>query len=400
MGLLRLNDTSYLERLSTGASKMALCLLLFTITVAVRAPLVDRDYHYSYEADSTPCIEHTRSFYFFFKKPCSENLPHTLSSYPTYLDGDYITTALVATICAPMAKAGILPAELSDSDDSLIIFSMRWSGVLMDAASVVLLFLILILLLENTFLSFSLCLLYYIVNSQTLHVDLIRVDHYTLLAAMAVMWATVSLFLSPGSKRYYILFGLAIGMVSGTKLNFPFYLAPTGLVMLTLLYQRKIKWSHMALFVIATLLSACFIFQRWLMYPEEVRQTVQEILQTGEEWFLFWGNKNYFYYLWGQFFDHGYSLSVLLFLIAFYGAFIYCAVDAIRSRKQLHVILSLAFVLQIIALMLSPKVARYGIIIPVWACIFIGIGLKTVLERYGRIAAGVSIAIVLAPLFI
>jgi hypothetical protein len=213
--------------------------LIFVIAFGLRIPLVDNCYRYSFEPDSESCIEVTRSFYFFFKSPCVETVPQTLGHYPNYCDGDFITSALLANVVRPICKAGIIKTPLTDSDNSLIIFSMRWAGVLFDAFAAVFAFAFFVLLSGDLAIAVLLTLLYYLLNPQTLNIDLIRIDHFTLFSANLTMLASVLLFRFPCKKRYYILSGIAAGLISATKLNFPFYLLILLFVLCYLIYKKK-----------------------------------------------------------------------------------------------------------------------------------------------------------------
>jgi hypothetical protein len=363
---------------------LSFCLLLFIISFAIRLPLVDTLYQYSFEPDSEACIEETKSFYFFFKNPCEENYPHTLTSYPNYSDGDFIVSALVANVVRPLCKSGIIKAPLADGDNSLIIFSMRWSGVLFDAGAMILAFMTLVLVMGNSLLSFAICLLYYLLNPQTLHINLIRIDHYSLFAANLMMWAALSLFHSPARKRYYIWCGVAAGLVSATKINFPFYLLILIITFGFLVFRRKVTIRHFALFIFAFLLCFSFVYLRWLMYTENVLGTLKATFDNGEEWFNYWGNKNYFYYLWTQFYTQGFSYSVLFFLLFFYSSVVYSIVLCLKQKSSLMCILCITFLIQSVSLMISPKVARYAIIMPLWVSLFVGIGLSTVIKQFPK----------------
>ena len=378
--------------------------MVFAIALGIKVPLVDSNYGYTFEADSEGCVEETRPFYFFFENPCKETTPHPLSPYPTYFDGDYIASAALANLVRPLCKAGIIKAPLSDSDNSIIIFSMRWTGVLFDALAAMLAYLTVLLLTRNSFTALSLTLLYYILNAATLHIDLIRVDHYTLFAANLVMFSTILLMQFPGKKTLYLLAGFATGLACATKLNFPFHLAPLALAFLVLLVQRKISVGSFFVLVLSFLFMVFVMFQRWMLYPENIHDTIKEIIQVGEEWFGFWGNGNRAYYLLDAFMPQGFSPLVVLGLAGFYGSVLYYLYSAITKRDALKGVLFVAFFLQTIALIVSPKIARYGVVMPLWVVIFMGTAINDILIRIGngnrKIIAQVAVAILLLPMFV
>ncbi len=240
-------------------------ILIFFIAFGLRIPLVDNIYNYSFEPDSESCIAVTRSFYFFFKSPSSENAPQTLDTYPNYSDGDFITSALFANMVRPLCKAGIIAAPLGDGDNSLIIFSMRWCGVLFDAMAAATAFLILILLIGDTWIAMLITFLYYLLNRQTLDIDLIRIDHFGLFTANLAMLAGILLFQYPQKAKYYILTGVAAALVTGTKINFPFYLLILFIIFIHLVYSKKVSFKNFVIVALSFLLATAFMYQRWLI---------------------------------------------------------------------------------------------------------------------------------------
>ena len=361
-----------------------LTISLFFISVATRVSLVDTTYQYSFEPDSEPCVAETRSFYFFFSHPAKGTLPHVLMSYPNYSDGDFIASALVANVVRPLVKAGIIQAPVCDNDNSIIIFSMRWSGALFDALAMVFVFLTLLLLTQNRLLSFGICLLYYLLNPQTLFVDLIRIDHYSLFAAGFIMYASISLFHSPAKKRFYVLCGIGIGLVSATKINFPFYLVVLPVALFFLWRNEKLQLRGFVILTIAGLIAFTCMYFRWLLYSENIYSVISDTLNVGHEWFGFWGNNNYLFYVWQQFYNHGPSLSITLLLLIFYSSFLYCVIVAIVKKDALKGILCITFIIKMLSLMLSPKIGRYGMIIPFWISIFVALGLNPFIKLFSH----------------
>ena len=372
-------------------------LLIFVIAFVLRTPLVDRLYQYSFEPDSESCVEVTRSFYFFFKSPSVQNSPQTLSTYPNYSDGDFIACAVIGNIVRPLCKAGIITAPLADSDNSLVIYSMRWGGVWFDALAAVIAFLVFVMLTGNSFISLLVTLLYYLLNQQTLNIDLIRIDHFGLFAANLTMLAAILLFRNPGKKRYYMLSGIAAGLVTGTKINFPFYLLILLVVFCYLVYCKKVALKNFILLVISFLAATAFMYQRWLMYPENIPEVIRFTLNNGKVWTAFWGNDNYRYYLWDEFFNHGFSGVVAVLLIAGYLSFFLGSLVAWLKKDPLRLILCLTFAAQSIALMFSPKIGRYGIIMPLWMGAFLAYGVCYILQYTwpGTLRALVYLAFVL-----
>jgi hypothetical protein len=289
---------------------------------------------------------------------------------------------------------------LSDSDNSLFIFSMRWAGVLFDALAAVLAFVMLLLITRNTILSFGICLLYYILNIQTLAIDLIRIDHYMLFAAMSAMCTALLVLYYPTQKKYYVLCGIGAGLVTATKINFPFHLFIVAIVLGYLLVRKQLGWRHFLIFCLALGTTFIFAYQRWFMYSENIARTIKDTIHVGEDWFAFWGNDNYTYYLGNQFFVHGSSFGVTLFLVLFYTSVVYCVFRAFAARDYIKGILALTFILQTISLMFSPKIGRYAIMMPFWASIFAGIGLSALINLFTRkVAATIASLFLVLPVF-
>lgn len=383
------------------STKIICCVVLFVLSFTTRYFLVDRYYDYSFEPDSRRCVEETKSFYFYFQHPVKENFPDPLNTYPNYSDGDYIFSALLANVLRPVFKSEVVASGFSDADNTLLIFSMRWCGVLFDATATVFTFLLLLMITRNVLLSFFVTLFYYVFNTQTLNVDLIRIDHYILFSAAFVMWSALSLFYFPEKKKFYILCGISAGLVTATKINFPFHLLILAVVLVILIIKKQLSLSRFFLLSGAFVLTSVFMYQRWLMYPENIYPTIMTTLKVGKEWFAYWGNKNYLYYWWGQFFNHGFSYGIVAFLLVFYGSFFYTLTSAFRQRTIIYFLLCGVFAVQMLLLTFSPKVGRYGVIVPVWVSIFIAIGISGLLQHFSGNKKAVvgSIVLLLLPAF-
>jgi len=389
-----------LLKIPHGAIKIILAVTFVAALFASKYALVDNSYKYSLEPDSEACVEEARSFYFFFKNPSTENVPHQLTSYPNYSDGQFISTALLANAVRVLSKTGIIQTELSDNDFSIIIFSMRWLGLLLNALTVALVFMCLVLVSGNWVLSFTICLLYYFFNIQTLLIDFARTDYYTLFSANLVFTAALFLFYHPHKSRYYILSGIAAGLVSATKINFPFYLLLPAIIVLLLMVRKKVSIRHFIYMALAFLATFCFMYFRWLLYAENVYDVLKVTMGIGEDWFVFWGNNNYTYYLWDQFFDNQFSIAVLVFLLFFYASFTWCLVTGILQRNTLRLTLCGVFILQMVFLAFSPKVPRYAIIVPTYVAVFIALTLldwlKLVSNQWVKVALPI---LILLPVF-
>lgn len=378
---------------------VTIALVLFA-SILIHIPLIDTNYNYSFEPDTTPCVEVTRSFYFFFKQPCAENAPHTLTSYPNYSDGQFISAALLANVLAPLCKAGIITTPLSDSNNSLIIYSMRWSGVLFDAAAVLFVFLMVVLLTGLPLIGFLISGLYYLLNIQLLPVDFTRTDHYTIFAAAWVMWASLKLYKAPARAGNYVWAAIGAGLMSASKINFPFYLLLMAAIMALLLYKQNIKAKHLLLFAVVFSVTFCLMYLRWLLYAENIAEVLKITLTVGEDWTKFWGTGNPFYYLWHQFFAHGFSWKVLLFICLFYTSYTWVLYSGIKTRNTFYLVLCGVFALQMLALMFSPKVGRYGLIVPVWATVFVALTFASVYKvTNSRLITTCSLMVVLLPIF-
>ncbi|MDX2003077.1 MAG: phospholipid carrier-dependent glycosyltransferase [Chitinophagales bacterium] len=360
--------------------RVFLALIIFTVAFLIRVPLVDRYYQYSFEPDSESCVNVTRSFYFFFKHPKKANFPYELSSYPNYSDGAFIVSAIIANAAKELSHLGLAPQTLADSNNSVIIYGMRCSGVLLDSLSAMLAFLILTLVVGNHWIALVLSLLVYLLNPHTLLIDFVRIDHFVLFTANLSMLAAVVVFLCPQKWSSYLLLGIAIGLTSGTKINFPFFLLLPFLVVMFLIATKQLRLRHFLVAVFSFLFTFMFIYQRWLLYPENIRQVLAETIEVGKEWNNYWDNGNYDYYLWDEFFQHGFSWGVALLLILAYGSLL-TAVIKLAKNDRLVLLLATAFILQSIALMLSPKIGRYGILMPLWICLFLGLGYRVVSNR-------------------
>jgi hypothetical protein len=388
-------------KIFSGAKKGLAAIALLITSLLIHIPLVDTYYNYSFEPDTAPCVEVTRSFYFFFKNPSLANAPGTLTSYPNYSDGQFICAGLLANLIAPLCKAHVIHTDIRDSDNSLIIFSMRWSGVLFDAAAILFVFLIIVLLTDRVSIAFACSLLYYLFNIQLLPVDFTRTDHYTLFAGTWVMWASIRLFKYPAQTFNYVLAAIVAGLITATKINFPFYLLIMVAIMLILAFSRKIKGVHMLLFTIVFGVTFCFMYLRWLMYAENIIEVLKITLTVGEDWTRFWGTAHPFFYLWDQFFALGFSWKVVFFLFVFYGSYIYTLYNGLKSKNTFYILLCGVFAIQILVLMFSPKVGRYGIIIPVWASTFISLAFYSLYKKINSALITVFfLVLVLLPMFL
>jgi hypothetical protein len=350
-------------------------LLVFIISFGIRVPLVDTAYSYSFEPDSPPGVEITRSMYFFMQSPSLQNAPQTLSCNSYYSDGSIISCAIIANIVNPLCRAGIINANLSESDNSLIIFSIRWGSVIFDALAAAIAFLIFTLLARHIIVALLITLLCYLLNIATLGTDFMRIDHYCLFAANLMMLTSLLVYYRPHRKRYFILGGLSTGLVAATKLNFPFYLLIVLAILCYLIYRKYISWRHFLIFILASVLSTAFMYQRWLMYSDNISYLLNFTYNNGKVWTVYWDTTPRAYYLWQEFFDHGSSIPVCFLLIAAYLSFLVVLITGIIRRDPLKVIFCLIFILQSVILIISPKVARYGIIMPLWIGIFLCYGI-------------------------
>lgn len=362
--------------------KWFLAAVIFAVTFYSRALFVDTYYQYSFEADSEACVSVSKSFYNFFKNPSKETIPLRLSDYPPYQDGDFIFAGITGNVVRHLAKAGIITADIGDGDNSIVIYAMRWNSVIFQAIIAVLVFLIVCLISGSNLFSFFLLLLYYILSPQILDFALARIDHYYFFAAALVIYASIRLFQNPEKTGGYIFLGVSVAMVMATKLNFPFYLVLVLFTLIHFIASKKISLKNFLLAFCAFLLMWCFLFQRWLFYPEEVVSTVKGIWQTGDDWVNFWGIKPYLYYHYHQFFSEGFSWGVILLLIGWLGTFILTVWQAMKQKDAMAKVLVLTFVAQSLMLMIVPKVGRYGTVIPIWICIFFAYSAHYLCRRY------------------
>lgn len=378
-----------------------LALLIFFATIATRWPLVDKLYQYSFQPDSEAGVNITRSFYFFFKNPRLENAPQTLSGYPTYFDGSYICAAITANLIRPLVRHGIITAGLSDGDDSIIIFSMRWSSVVFDALSAVFLFLILCLLTANQWLSVIVVLMYYLLSNRILDISLMRVDHYKMLTLYAAIFFSVKIFKNPDDIWNFLGAGFFSAAASATKINFPVYLCILPIVLVWLMFERSLRAKAVLLMGVAYLSVIIIFFQRWLLYPEKALDTLKEIIGVGKEWSLFFEKQPYFYFHWHQFFAHDFNWGTYVFVLSFYLAFGTCLYKAIKNKNSLLIILCVTFIIQSVVLaFIMPKVGRYGKIMPLWVSIFFVVGLQEILKKYSIKTVCLLAATILLPKFV
>lgn len=357
--------------------KRLLAVFIFIAAVAVRWPLVDRYYENCFQPDSEACVDISRSFYFFFKNPRIENAPQTLSGYPTYRSGPFICAAITANLVRPLAQHGIITANLCDADRSLFIFSMRWNSVLFDALAAVVLFYILTLIAGNSLLSAVIVLLYFLFTHRIMEIRLLRVDHYMLFAAYLTFYFSLKIYKQPENAWNFIGAGFAAALVSASKFNFPFYLPAFILALGGLIYSGKLSLRSFLLMAFAFTFTVSFFYMRWFMYPENIRDTLNEIIGTGREWTSFWGFKPYFFYHWHQFFQSSSQLGTRLLILLWYASLLICFYRMVRRREFFLFILCCTFILQSALLVISPKVDRYGMIMPLWICIFFALALQT-----------------------
>ncbi len=354
---------------------IAISAILF-FTLYTRFQLLDTNYQFSFEADSEACITLTKSFYNFFKNPCKETTPNTLSSYPSYQDGDYILGAITANVIRIVLRNEWLKINVGDGDNSIIICALRWNGILFDCLSSILMLLILLLFTERVLVSTSLVCFYFILCPQFLDIDLIRIDHFYFFSALLVFYFSLKIILQPPTYFNYISAGISVAFVVSSKINFPFYLLPLSGAFTYLFIQKKLSWKYLAVFFTSFIISFLFLFQRWLFYPENAIETFSEILNAGDDWVSFWGIKPYFFYHFNQFFSHGSSWKVYILLTGGFVSLVISTVYAIKTKDSLVLTFIIVFLLQSLILILVPKVGRYGTMIPVWVCFFIGVAYK------------------------
>ena len=354
---------------------IAVIAILFFI-LYTRFQLLDTNYKFSFEADSEACITLTKSFYNFFKNPCKETIPNTLSSYPSYQDGDYIFGAITANIIRVVVRKEWINLNVGDGENSIVICALRWNGILFDCLSGVFLFMILFMLTEAALTSAAIICFYFILSPQLLDIDLIRIDHFYFFAALLVFYFSIKTILRIPSIFNYISTGFSVALVVSSKINFPFYLIPLAATFAYLLYQNKLRWKYLAVLFISFFICFLFLFQRWLFYPENTVRTFSEILNAGDDWVSFWGIKPYFFYHYNQFFSHGSSWKVYLLITGALLSLVISTVYAIKTKDSFILTFIIVFLLQSLILILVPKVGRYGTIIPVWLCFFIGVMYK------------------------
>ncbi len=139
-------------------------------------------------------------------------------------------------------------------------------------------------------------------------------------------------------------------------------------------------------------------------YPENIGMVLRFTLNNGKVWTAFWGTGDHSYYLWDEFFSHGYSIAIVVLLVGAYAFFIGCCMQGVAKKDSLLLILCAVFLLQSLALMFSPKIGRYGIIMPLWISIFWAYGLLFVLQYFKassqKTLARLALTLLLVPSFV
>ena len=233
-------------------------IVIFTLIFYTRFQLLDNQYKYSFEPDSEACVTVTKSFYNFFKNPCKETIPNTLSSYPPYQDGDFIFGAITANCIRILVNIGCLETNVGDGDNSIIICAMRWNGIFFQCFASVFVFMILLILTDCTLVSTLITVIYFILSPQLLDIDLIRIDYFYFFSAVMLFYVSLRLAIQPNKVVNYSLAGISTAMVVSTKMNFPFYLVPVIAAFIYLFIHEKISAKYLFVFFISLIFT--FIF--------------------------------------------------------------------------------------------------------------------------------------------
>ena len=242
-------------------------IVIFTLIFYTRFQLLDNQYKYSFEPDSEACVSVTKSFYNFFKNPCKETIPNTLSSYPPYQDGDFIFGAITANCIRILVNIGCLETNVGDGDNSIIICAMRWNGVFFQCLAGVLVFMIVLILTDCTLASALITVIYFILSPQLLDIDLIRIDYFYFFSAVVLFYASLRLVVQPNKGINYTLAGISTALVVSTKMNFPFYLLPVIASFIYLFIHKKVSTKYVFVFFYLVRYFVHFFISKMVILP-------------------------------------------------------------------------------------------------------------------------------------
>lgn len=378
--------------------------ILFVAALGLRHPYIDQHYEHTFTPDAEICVELTRSFYFFFKDPSAANAPDELDSYPTYFEGPFILAGIYGNVTRKLIQWGILDLPLKDSDNTLVIYSMRHVGWLLGALTLVLVYLLVFRLTGNAWLGLLFSGGYYLFNLQEMYIDLMRVDHFILFAFALIFLACVKLLQRPDKLGPYLLLGAASAVMLPTKMNAPVFFFGPGLALLLIMLSKQIRWKYVPLGLLAFAVVFVAFFFRWFMYPEHVIPTLSEIFEMGKLWVAYWNKHPLDYYAIKQFYDFQPSGIITLFFGLEIVSFLTIAIHGIHTRQKLPLFVVIMFVAYTFYGIISPKVDRYGITYPIYFTVMPAYALYLLQQWLGRAsfkrAVGVLALIVMLPITI
>lgn len=392
-------------------------LLLVTLAIAAYLPLVDKEFRWSFEPGAEGNLVVTKQFYWFFGYPGKATLPRKMDVTQTYFSAPYIFTAASAHVINFLSKQGILLGSLTSNDDSLFIFSFRYTNVLFYALAVGLAYLCLVNILRIRWLSFLLTLSAFLLNHVTLKIDLMRVDFYLLFSSVLFFYAAFRLIDNPSSKINYALFGLAFILSASTKLNTPLYLNIPAIIAVLFLIRKNIDLKNLLILLGAMAVSSVIFFIEWYLYPGSILPFITDVYAEGKLWLSIAPSKPYSFYHFDCFFSHSLSMgsvpsilrngffqsviskSLLISLLSVYGAFAFLAFRVWLSVQPKLILLIAIFIIHSAGLILGPKFIHYAYLMPFYFLMLTGFALAELNRlKWRRIFWGAAIVWILFPM--
>lgn len=361
-----------------------ICLLLFFVAFFTKAPLLDKEYRYAFEADSDVMLYETHAFSQFINSPEIKNFPRPMGAV-TYFDGPFIIYALHANLLAfasPLDASG----TLQPGSDSLMIFSTRWTNLLASCFALIFAFLLLYKLSRRKWPSLLMTGFALLFADQFLDVDFMRIDHLLLLWCTAQLYLALLLIENPGNRNSWIAFALTTALCAATKAYTVVAVAVPVLILVIYFTRNSSRAYLLKTFLPVFLISLIVLFIRWLVYPGHLEDFFQMIGGFGKQWYASTSAAGMYYHIdsfaihasglsGGDGFKGGPSLLQLIFSAPFASVSALYAItallawallifSAVKRREPALVILSAVFIIYSTGLITGPKTGRFGILMP------------------------------------
>ncbi|HEY9709747.1 MAG TPA: hypothetical protein V6D48_16190, partial [Oculatellaceae cyanobacterium] len=306
------------------------------------------------EADSESTINISLSF---FKALKHRNIQFLTApdSYPPYFDAQFLIYSIGALLLGFIKDLHILNLEFLPTDQSLMIFTIRYTNVLMIILSCLFLFKILKSINYSNWISLIISLIF-IFNPQTVEIDLMRIDHVILLSFMIVSYSTFAIINNPNLNRLSVTLGSSLAFLLNTKMNaFMFaYIPITTLAFL--FFKKRYRIKNLCFFIVSFLGTYLLLLFRYLINFDSLITVLKNRSADLMLWYPLMSKEPYFYYNWDYFIKYG-TFFILLFLLTLLTVLI-----SLYKRFSIAEFIILTSLIVFSGLgIVSPKLDRWGI---------------------------------------